>query len=213
MTLERETFGPVLRAERERRGLSLQELAARTKVRVELWSDLEENNFSRWPSRIYARAYVRDYASRVGLDADAVVNEFCRLFPEYGDRRADSLLRSHAEIVQHDLAWEDEPPPTPEQRDRRAPVPAPSSQPFLVRHVDRVVAVALDVKIVLALSSLGTLLRLPFWPVCAGLALVYHAVGVLVFDRTIGGVVGPRCVRLFKSMPVKRLISSRVETS
>src|SRR3989304_5818365 len=88
MTLERETFGPVLRAERERRGLTLQELAARTKVRVELWSDLEENNFSRWPSRIYARAYVRDYASRVGLDADAIVNEFCRLFPEYGDRRA-----------------------------------------------------------------------------------------------------------------------------
>src|SRR3972149_7305944 len=109
MTLERETFGAVLRAERERRGLSLQELAARTKVRVELWSDLEENNFSRWPSRIYARAYVRDYASRVGLDADAIVNEFCRLFPEYGDRRADSLLRSHAGIVQHDLAWEDEP--------------------------------------------------------------------------------------------------------
>ena len=81
MRLERETFGPVLRAARERKGVTLRQLAAETKLSVELWEGLEESNLARWPKRVFARSYVRDYALRVGLDADEVVNEFCRLFP------------------------------------------------------------------------------------------------------------------------------------
>ena len=71
-------FGPSLRAERERLGISLDELAIATKVSVELWEGMERNDFSRWPSGIFARAFVRDYARAIGLDSDAVVNEFCR---------------------------------------------------------------------------------------------------------------------------------------
>ena len=66
--LEKETFGPVLRAARERRGVTLKQLALETKLSVELWEGLEENDLSRWPKRVFARSYVRDYALRVGLD-------------------------------------------------------------------------------------------------------------------------------------------------
>ena len=62
MRLEKETFGPVLRAARERRGVTLKQLAAETKLSVELWEALEENDLSRWPKRVFARSYVRDYA-------------------------------------------------------------------------------------------------------------------------------------------------------
>src|SRR5439155_6029595 len=107
----------------------------------ELWTDLEDSNLSRWPRQIYARSYVRDYALRVGLDPEEIVNEFCRLFPEWGDRRAEKLIRGQAAIINHDLTWQDL--PTKEQRraSDRAAQGAPS---ILARHRTRIVAVAVD---------------------------------------------------------------------
>ena len=119
MRLEKDTFGPVLRAARERRGVTLKQLALETKLSVELWEGLEENDLSRWPKRVFARSYVRDYALRVGLDADDVVNEFCRLFPEWGDRRAERVIREKAEIIAHDLSWEDLPAAQPRRASDR----------------------------------------------------------------------------------------------
>ena len=66
-----------------------------TRVGVDLWIGMEQNDFSRWPSGIFARAFIRDYARAVGLDADAVVNEFCRLFPN-GDRRLGRIVQAQA---------------------------------------------------------------------------------------------------------------------
>ena len=98
---DRDTFGPRLRSERERRGISLETIAVVTNVSIDLWQGLERNDFSRWPTGIFARAFVRDYAKAVGLDADEVVDEFCRLYP-IGDRRADRLIRAQAELIGHD---------------------------------------------------------------------------------------------------------------
>src|SRR5436190_23227180 len=104
---ERDTFGPRLRRERERRGISLETLSARTNVSVELWIGLESNDFSKWPGGLFARAFVRDYAGVVGLDADDVIDDFCRLYP-IGDRRATSTLRAQAELIGHDLQASDD---------------------------------------------------------------------------------------------------------
>src|SRR6266508_3520259 len=59
---DRDTFGPRLRSERERRGISIDTIVAVTKVGADLWTGLERNDFSKWPSGIFARAFVRDYA-------------------------------------------------------------------------------------------------------------------------------------------------------
>jgi len=53
--LEKATFGPVLRAARERKGVTLRQLAAETKISMELWTALEENNLARWPRQVFAR--------------------------------------------------------------------------------------------------------------------------------------------------------------
>lgn len=98
----REAFGPNLRRLRIQRGISLQQIAADTNVSEVLWAAMERSDFSRWPNGIFARAYIRDYAKMVGADADAIVDEFCRWFPQ-GDRRADRLIRGQAEIINHDL--------------------------------------------------------------------------------------------------------------
>lgn len=97
---ERDTFGPRLRRERERRGISLETIAAVTNVSVDLWRGFESNDFSRWPKGVYARSFVRDYAKAVGLDANEVVDDFCRLFP-LGDRRALPIIREQARIIGH----------------------------------------------------------------------------------------------------------------
>ena len=133
---ERETFGPRLRRERERRGISLETLAARTNVSRELWLGLESNDFSKWPGGLFARAFVRDYARVVGLDADELVDDFCRLYP-IGDRRALPKLRAQAELIGHALEAGDDPKLIPGGVDRRggaagaaaAPAPAEAERP------------------------------------------------------------------------------------
>src|SRR5207237_3284010 len=67
----------------------------------------ERNDFSRWPSGIFARSYVRAYAAQIGADPDATVDEFCRLFSQ-GDRRVLRVVREQAALVGHDLRWNDD---------------------------------------------------------------------------------------------------------
>jgi transcriptional regulator with XRE-family HTH domain len=131
---ERDTFGPRLRRERERRGISLDTLAARTNVSVELWIGLESNDFSKWPGGLFARSFVRDYARVVGLDANEIIDDFCRLFP-VGDRRLTPTLRAQAELIGHDLDPDDETRLIPGGVDRRNSgiTPAPPAEPVATR--------------------------------------------------------------------------------
>jgi hypothetical protein len=208
MRLEKATFGPVLRAARERRGVSLAQIAAETKLGVELWADLEDNNLTRWPRQIYARSYVRDYALRVGMDGEEIVNEFCRLFPEWGDRRAETLIRGQAAIINHDLTWQD----LPSKEQRRATDRAGQRAPtFFTRHRTRIVAAAIDLKAVLAISWLAVLAHAPLWPSLAIIAIVYSASSTLLSASGFGMVASEWAIRVVAAMPAakRRLVSSR----
>jgi transcriptional regulator with XRE-family HTH domain len=125
---QREAFGPNLRRIRLQRGVSLQQLATATKVSEALWAGLERNDFSRWPSGIFARGYIREYAKAIGVDPEATVDEFCRWFPN-GDRRALPIIKGQAEIVGHDdLQWQDPVPPAADG-DRRGGADAAAKPP------------------------------------------------------------------------------------
>jgi transcriptional regulator with XRE-family HTH domain len=209
--LEQETFGPVLRAARERRGVTLKQLAAETKLSVELWEALEENNLTRWPKRVFARSYVRDYAERIGLDADEVVNEFCRLFPEWGDRRAERVIREKAEIIAHDLDWEDLPAPLNRRSNDRAAAAAPG---FFGRNRVRLLAIAIDVPVVLGLGYACVLAGFRFWPSAAVSGLSYSSLATFFTGRTFGLVASEWILRTLQSLPgTRRLLSSRTENA
>ena len=60
-----------------------------------------------WPRGIYARAWIRGYATVIGLDPIDTVDEFCKLFPQ-GDRRAQGTFRDFAAIVAHNSEYRDE---------------------------------------------------------------------------------------------------------
>ena len=209
--LEKETFGPVLRAARERRGVTLKNLADETKLSVELWEALEDNDLGRWPKRIYARSYVRDYALRVGLDADDVVNEFCRLFPEWGDRRAEPVIREKAQIIAHRLDWEDLPAPEHRRSSDRAASAAPG---FFGRHRTRLLAVAIDAPVMLGLGFAGVFAGFAYWPSAAIAALSYSSLATFFFGRSLGLVASEWILRTLQSMPgTRRLLSSRTENA
>jgi transcriptional regulator with XRE-family HTH domain len=183
---EQAAFGPNLRRIRVQRGVSLQQIAESTKVSPELWVGLERGDFSRWPTGLYARAYVRAYAEEIGADPDPIVDEFCRLFPN-GDRRAERVVRGQAALVGHDLRWRDDlvGSVTDERRstdrsDEEAPHPVAA-----FARAGRLVAAALDLaavagttRIVMAIVPLGWVSSL------AITALTYHSVSLVAFGSS-----------------------------
>ena len=96
-----------LRRHRERNHISLEEIASETRIKSELLAGLERNDLSGWPRGLYARAWMRAYASAIGVDAIDTVDEFCRLFPQ-GDRRAQPTIKEIASIVATPSQYRDE---------------------------------------------------------------------------------------------------------
>ena len=80
--MTKDSFGPWLRHERERRGIALSSIADRTKIAPHLLVTLERGDLKRWPGGLYRRAFVRAYAEAVGLDANDVLRDFLECFPD-----------------------------------------------------------------------------------------------------------------------------------
>lgn len=125
-----ETFVTRLRRHRQRCRISLDEIAAEIRVKPELLEALENNDLSDWPRGLYARAWIRAYATAVGIDPGDAVDEFCRLFP-HGDRRANGTIREIAVIVAAPPAYRDE---FAHGQDRRAASAEPPAAPVPTWH-------------------------------------------------------------------------------
>src|SRR6187431_1060982 len=84
MAVERTSggFGGKLRDARERRGISLRQIANATKISIGALEALERNDISRLPGGIFSRAFVRSYAAEVGLDPEETVRDFMVQFPD-----------------------------------------------------------------------------------------------------------------------------------
>jgi cytoskeletal protein RodZ len=87
-------FGRKLREARERRGLSLRQIASATKISMLTLEALEKNDIARLPGGIFSRAFVRSYALEVGLDPEDTIQEFMGQFPQ------DSVTAGHPTTTQ-----------------------------------------------------------------------------------------------------------------
>jgi transcriptional regulator with XRE-family HTH domain len=182
-----DAFGPRLRAERERRGISIETIASVTKVGGDLWDALERNDFSRWPSGIFARAFVRDYARAIGLDADEVVDEFCRLFP-LGDRRASRVIQAQAQLIGHHLAYA-ESGALPADGDRRSAAQQPRDEysALRARLVARSLATAVDAGASLSIAAgVSALMDISFWTMAGVVTVMYYTGMTIAFGTSPG---------------------------
>ena len=169
-----------------RSGLSLEDLSTRTKVSVELWDAMERNDFSRWPTGVAARSYIRSYAEAVGVDPEATVDEFCAscrtaiAAPAPGAR--------HRRIPRPSARMERRLASGAPEGDRRAPAVRPetaSGLPWWLEAYPRHIAAGINLVAVVALAGLvAGLARIGFWPTLAVIALVYHGVSVALLGCT-----------------------------
>ncbi|GGD67766.1 helix-turn-helix domain-containing protein [Paenibacillus nasutitermitis] len=74
-------LGALLRKARDQRGLSLDDIQDLTKIRKHYLEAIEEGNYSVLPGTFYVRAFVKNYAENVGLDADEVLRLYQKEIP------------------------------------------------------------------------------------------------------------------------------------
>lgn len=82
-------FGRTLRAAREAKGLTVEQLAKATRMLSRVVNDLENEDFSHLPAPIYGRGFVKLYCEEVGIDPKPMVAEFMELLN--GRRNDDGL--------------------------------------------------------------------------------------------------------------------------
>jgi len=150
------TFGRRLRDQRERQGVTLEAIAATTKIKASLLADLERGDVSAWPKGIFRRAFVRGYATAIGAAPEPVVAEFARLFPDDG-------TAAEAVVV---------PEATNEPRMALAFDPRMEASAALTRGTIALLEVCLIVAVSLATTAWVSVLD-P-WRICAAVALIYY---------------------------------------
>lgn len=69
------SVGEMLHAARMERGISLEDLAAATRINLKFLKEIDEGVMPDVP-KTYLRAFVKDFAERVGLDAEEVLRRF-----------------------------------------------------------------------------------------------------------------------------------------
>lgn len=71
-----ESIGEIVKGKRAERGLTLSEAHEATKITMQNLAAIEEDRFDAFPNRVYARAFLRDYANYLGLDSSSLLERY-----------------------------------------------------------------------------------------------------------------------------------------
>lgn len=161
------SFGEALRRQRERRGIALKTVAEQTKIGCSFLAALERGDCSKWPGGIYSRAWIRAYASAIGLDPDEVCQQFNRCFA------SNAFLESETDAKA--VAPEALPPITPLRMTLEA-----NPRERLRLTMRRVFLLLADLAVSGAVAVVAALLTaVSFWLVFCGAVVTCHAIGLL----------------------------------
>ena len=97
-------FCLALKAARERAGITLAEIADKTKIPASLFAALERNDLRRWPKGLFRRSFFRDYARMIGVPVGEACAEFVRLFPDDAGAETTATAGAANEASQTDEA-------------------------------------------------------------------------------------------------------------
>lgn len=91
-SVQAEGFGAQLQAAREAEGISLGDMAVRSRLSVAQLRALESEDMSALPEPVYVRAFIRGCAHCLGLDGQALVDDYVRRFGGRGDQLSSGVL-------------------------------------------------------------------------------------------------------------------------
>ncbi len=95
-----ESVGEFFRQVRETKGLTVDEVSSKTRIRSDFVKALEDGNFSKLPDQVFARGFVRSYARSLGLDEEDAIQRFAKsagTFYEKQDERERLKVRQAEE--------------------------------------------------------------------------------------------------------------------
>src|SRR4051812_38591566 len=81
-TESRLAFCRSMKAARERKGITLAQISATTKIPASLFEEFERNDLHRWPKALFRRSFFRDYVRAIGEPVAEACADFVRLFPD-----------------------------------------------------------------------------------------------------------------------------------
>lgn len=116
-------FAEYLRTERERRRITLDQVADQTKIAPRHLAALERGDVRAWPGGMYRRAMMRAYAESIGLDREAALEQFDRAFAQ---------PRPQPEVAPQQHASVAAPVAAPRRLTRRAALGLAASAVFLL---------------------------------------------------------------------------------
>jgi cytoskeleton protein RodZ len=71
-----ESIGEFFKQVRETKGLTLDDVALKTRIHPDFLIALEEGNFTKLPDQVFAKGFVRSYARSLGLDEEDAMRRF-----------------------------------------------------------------------------------------------------------------------------------------
>lgn len=86
--------GQILKENRERKGISISEVAIATKINNRTLVAMEEGNIEKLPPKTFLRGFVRAYAAYLDLDVDSVLNTFYEEMGTTNPRATDSIVET-----------------------------------------------------------------------------------------------------------------------
>ncbi len=84
------TVGEILKTEREKKGLSFQDIEKKIRVRAKFLSAIEKNDWTQFSSNVYISGIIRNYANFLGLDSNRALAFFRR---EYEKREEEASFK------------------------------------------------------------------------------------------------------------------------
>ena len=157
-------FGRRLRDQRERYGVTLETIAANTKINLSLLAALERGDVSAWPAGIFRRAFVREYATAIGVSPEPIVAEFARVFPEQGTVEAAVVPQTTSEL-RMTLAID--------------------GAGITSAAIARVTIALLEVCLIATVSVATAWIQgADVWKICAAIALIYYPIAMALPGRS-----------------------------
>jgi cytoskeletal protein RodZ len=100
-----ERLGHYLRAERTKRGMSLEEVSARTRIRLLTLEALERDDYPALPVEVTVKGFLRAYARCLALDEQQVLSRYQEFAAEYFKPAADAGV-SKTSAAGRQQAWQ-----------------------------------------------------------------------------------------------------------
>ena len=95
-----EDFGAHLKSERELRGVTIDEVASKTKIHTRYLHALESNQFEKLPGEVFIKGFIRSIAKVIGADENELLSAYSDIIKEapHDDKNLSTLLKKKPKL-------------------------------------------------------------------------------------------------------------------